>query len=221
MTDLETNLMSAMMPIANLLRVFVPIFVVVYLSTKAIREKRESGQWNIPRLLILGMFASIVWVCIWGVLGLALPTVFGWVDVYGSGMTIVNAGMAIITAFGLSFMAYVNRIKALYYAGFFFFGGMVLLWGLTGNDEILMWFTRIVGPATIAFLIITGFRLKDNGSLGIGISLAVMIIAAIWRGNVYAMASNIIGFLFLLVFALGGFKPFKQVTKQAEGPVNG
>ena len=107
---------------------------------------------------------------------------------------------------------YANRWESLYYSALFFYGGMVILFLLTGFDIWLETYIMIFGATSIGFLYLTAFRVKDNGALGLAIFFTIAFGSVILENHWVTQISILVYSVFIFIFSLGYFKPFKEVA---------
>jgi hypothetical protein len=103
-----------------------------------------------------------------------------------------------------------NRWDFLQHTSLFFYGGMVILYAFTGFDAMLEPYIYIAGGGSILFLYFTAFRVKDNGALAMALFFTLAFGTVILDIALLSGVSVIIYNIIILVFSLGGFKPFKQ-----------
>ena len=103
-----------------------------------------------------------------------------------------------------------NRWDFLQYTSLFFYGGMIILYALTGFDAFLEPFIYIAGGGSIVFLYFTAFRVKDNGALAMAIFFTLAFIPVVLDIALLTGFSVILYNAVILLFSLGWFKPFKQ-----------
>ena len=90
---------------------------------------------------------------------------------------------------------------------------MLLLFLFTGFDAFLETYIMIAGAVGVIFLYFTGIRVKDNGALGLAIFFTIAFGTILIDDHWVAQISIIVYSVFILIFSLGYFKPFKEVVK--------
>lgn len=201
--------------------VSMQFLITVILTLRLLKEKKETGNINYVRFIILCVFASVFWMNIWEVLGFEVP--FVPLEVSGfnaSDFSPYNFGLGLAVSLGLVLAAYINQFKKFYFTSLFIFFGLFILYiytGLTtGNPTsiILMPYVYITGSIVLVFQLYTGFNLKDNGALGIGIYfLLAFITIFIPNEGIIGIFDALLSLIYLtfgLIFAMGYFKPFKE-----------
>lgn len=194
-------LSAIMIPLATLL-----------LGRKVFKEKHEAGKYNPVRLLIF-----IVFICF-----SAMTVLEFFVEInvspvlnqlFGSNIETINLYSILIgtmASLGLTLVFYANRWEALYFLTIFIFGGMIIFYYLTGFDAWVEMYIIIAGVGSLLFMYLTGFRLRDNGALGIAIfftlAFSTLLVEISMVNQVIILSYNI----FVLVFSLGLFRPFKM-----------
>jgi hypothetical protein len=66
----------------------------------------------------------------------------------------------------------------------------------------------------LLFFYITGFRLKDNGSLGLGIFFTIAFASVIAGENVVGDILTFLIAIMGMIIALGYFQPYKQEVEE-------
>jgi hypothetical protein len=201
--------------------ILIPLATAI-IGRKLLKEKKEYGKYNPIRALIFGVFLSFA---VLGVIELILEYIPGLTlleEWFGGGITNFNFyGFLIGTmvTLGVTMIFYAYRLEKAYYSGFFFYGGMVIFYLLTGYDAWLENYIIIAGILGVVFLYFTGIRVKDNGALGLAIFFTIAFVTiAIDFGNDFlnhwiTQISIITYNVFILVFSLGYFRVFKEGSK--------
>ncbi|MFX1501373.1 MAG: hypothetical protein ACFFDH_10475 [Promethearchaeota archaeon] len=196
--------------------ILIPLATLI-LGRKLFKEKKATGKWNPIRTIIFGVFLcfsalGIIEFFI-SVLPFELPLLE---ELFGGGITEFNLyGFLIGTmvTLGMTMFFYANHWESLYYSALFFYGGMIILFLLTGFDIWLETYITILGATSIAFLYLTAFRVKDNGALGLAIFFTIAFGTIIAENHWVSQISILVYSVFILIFSLGYFKPFKEVVK--------
>jgi hypothetical protein len=200
--------------IGYILNAFVIPIATAILGLKLRREKKSMGHYNPVRLIIFGIFCSFSVLVILEFMTIFYPTslplltqIFGGFE----GLSLYTFLIGIIASLRLTLVAFANRWEMLYFFPFFFYGGMLIFFILTSFDLLLMPYIYMAGALSIMFLYITGFRIKDNGALALAIffTLAFGTVALDAIPFITCMAV-ILYDIFILIFVLGFFKPFKE-----------
>ncbi|MFX0175151.1 MAG: hypothetical protein ACFE85_02855 [Candidatus Hodarchaeota archaeon] len=191
--------------------VLIP-FATLILGRKVIKEKRSTGQYNYIRLMTFGIFFCFATMSILEyIVELSLFPIIG--QIFGYNIESVNLYSILIgtmVSIGLSLVFYANKWEPLYLVSLFLFGGMVIFYYLTGFDAWIEMYILIAGICSLGFMYFTTFRVKDNGAFGMAIfftlAFSTLIIEVSFINQIVILSYNI----FVLIFALGFFKPFKE-----------
>jgi len=189
-------------------------FATALIGTKLLREKKAYGKFNIVRFIMFSIFLSFSVLVILELLinipGLSIPFLEAIFSGNFESFSLYTLLISFIATLGMTMIAYANGWEMLYYSGLFFYTGMIVLYFLTGFNGIMMPYVYIAGGASIIFLYLTAFRVKDNGALGLAIFFTIVF------GTVAIDITEITGISiliydgFILIFSLGFFKPFKE-----------
>jgi hypothetical protein len=202
--------------------IILPMMAII-LAIRVYKEYKEEEQINYVRLLIFCIFIMFNWVLVPANLSETPPfNTFINREVIGvdeNSINLFSISIGLLISLALSFVAYANKLEILYYAPISFYLTILASAILNNLNPFFDTFNLIYIYAgafiTVIFFYITGFRLKDNGSLGLAILFSFAIIAL-------AIGSNIIGDSFIialgifgLIFSLGKFTPFKMDEEEA------
>lgn len=197
----------------NYFSFFVLILMDIILGARLFRERKKLGRFNTIRFLIFCAFLSFTWLLFWEMVyeSTALfQNMPGEILVSNSTFSLYSIGVGMMVTLGLVIVAYGNQWNSLFYAPLFFYGGMIIIYIFTGFDLFLFPYIYFSAIVSAIFMIITGFRLKDNGSLGLSIFLLISLFALVLKGTYLGIIFNIIYPSFGLFFSIGLFTPFKQ-----------
>ena len=115
-----------------------------------------------------------------------------------------------MVSLGLCLVFYANRLESLYYLSLFIFGGMIIFYYLTGFDAWLEFYIQIAAIISLVFIYFTGFRIKDNGALGLAVfftlAFSTLIIEMTYVTQILILSYNI----FVVILSLGYFRVFKE-----------
>jgi hypothetical protein len=195
--------------------ILIPLATVL-IGRKVLKEKKSTGKWNPIRIIIFGVFICFSAIGIIEFLTSVLPfelTLLN--EFYGGGLESFDFYgflIGMMVTLGMTLIFYANRWESLYYSVLFFYGGMVILFLLTGFDIWLETYIMILGAISIGFLYLTAFRVKDNGALGLAIFFTIAFGTIILENHWVTQISILIYSIFILIFSLGYFKPFKEVV---------
>lgn len=191
--------------------ILIPMATII-LGRKLFKEKSLTGAFNRIKLITFGIF-----VCFSIMSTLELIVELNWFplfsEIFGFNIDTINLYSILIgtmVSLGLTMVFYANRFEVLYYSALMFFAGMVFFYYYTGFDAWLTSYIYLAGGASLIFMYVTSFRIKDNGALGLAIFFTLVFGVLIW-GVPYITQVIIIAYNgFILIFSLGLFKPFKQ-----------
>jgi hypothetical protein len=202
---------------------FVIPLATAILGYKLVKEKRQSGKFNPIRTIIFLIFLSFsalgIIEFLVSVLPIKLPLLDEW---FGGGIDnfdIYGFIIGTMVSLGVTMVFYAYRWESLYYFMGFIYGGMFIFYLLTGYDAWLETYITLGGILGIVFLYFTAFRVKDNGALGLAIffTIAFATLAIDFGVDVVnhwvTQISILVYSIFILIFSLGLFKPFKEVQK--------
>lgn len=201
--------------------IIIPLATAI-VGRKLIKEKKATGKFNPIRSLIFGIFLSFSAL---GIIELILEYVPGLTlldEWFGGGIENFDFyGFLIGTmvTLGLTMVFFAYRWESLYYSAIFFYGGMIVLFFFTSFDAWLEMYITIIGAIGVVFLYVTGFRVKDNGALGLAIFFTISFMTVAidfgtpelnhWVTQISIMVYSV----FILIFSLGYFKVFKEAEK--------
>ena len=210
----EDLFLSSLVIVSNLSSViFIPMATLI-LGRKLLKDKKETGKYNIIRFIIFSTFINFSILVITNFLVTYTPLNTPFMDeLYNGDFGIYNTTIAIMGTLGLTLIFYVNRWEILHLSAIFFFSGMFLLYLFTGFHAWLEDYITITGAASIFFLYFTAIRMKDNGALGIAIfftiAFSVTFIDETLLSNIFVLSYV----TFIVIFSLGLFNPIKQEVK--------
>lgn len=196
--------------------VIFPLITVVLLY-RLIKEKKQ-GETNYIRLILLLIFSSVFFLKVISFIGIETTLIpEEVVGIEANDFSIYNFGLGLSVSLGLVLAAYLNQVKSFYYTSLFIFFGLFLLFLYTGTSLILMPYIVVSGILGVLLQLYSGFKLRDNGALGIGIFFIIAFITTITQrivNPIIGITDAILDLLYLafgLVLALGYFTPFKPV----------
>ena len=190
--------------------IIVPLAAFI-LGRKVFKEKRENGQVNPVRFLIFivfSLFATMTFIEF--LVEINLSPILN--QIFGSNIETINLYSILIgsmASLGLTLVFYANRWEALYYLTVFIFGGMIIFYYLTGFDAWVEAYIIMAGVGSLIFMYLTGIRLKENGALGIAIIFTLSFSTLLVEISAINQIIIITYDIFILIFSLGLFKPFK------------
>lgn len=200
---------------------FVIPLATAIVGYKLVKEKRQSGKFNPIRMIIFLIFLSFSALGIIEFLVSVLPIKLTLLDEwFGGGIDnfdIYGFIIGTMVSLGVTMVFYAYRWESLYYFMGFIYGGMFIFYLVTGYDAWLETYITLGGILGIVFLYFTAFRVKDNGALGLAIffTIAFATLAIDFGVDVVnhwvTQISILVYSIFILIFSLGLFKPFKEV----------
>ncbi|MHA1460387.1 MAG: hypothetical protein ACTSO8_02815 [Promethearchaeota archaeon] len=207
----EDLLISSLGIVANLSSaIFIPMATLI-LGWKLQKDKKETGKYNIIRLLIFTTFLNFSILAITEFLVRNTPFTTPFIDeIFNAEFGIYNTSVAIMVTLGLTLIFYINRWEVLHFSAIFFFVGMFFLYILTGFYAWLEDYTQIAGAASIIFLYFTAIRMKDNGALGIAVFFTLAFSTQFIHEALLSRIIIISYVVFIVIFSLGLFRIFKQ-----------
>ncbi len=199
--------------VANYLGIIIIPIMTIILGRKVILERRQIKKLNMIRFIIFCIFLSLSWMLIWEFLYESTP--LG--DVLNVELIIsINTfsfysfGLGLMITLAISMVSYTNRWESLYYISFFIFAGMFIVFLLTEIAIFLLPYVFAGGVISVLFLFATGFKLKDNSSLGLAIFATLIFPTLIAEKTIVGQILSLVYPIFGLIFALGYFKLFKE-----------
>ncbi|MHA2288998.1 MAG: hypothetical protein ACXABG_09435 [Promethearchaeota archaeon] len=193
--------------------ILIPLATAL-VGRKLLKDKKATGTFNPIRAIIFGIFLSFSALGIieffLAITPFELTLLNEW---FGGGIEsfdLYGFLIGIMVTLGMTMIFYANRWESLYYSAIFFFGGMLILFLLTGFDAWLETYIMIAGAIGVVFLYFTGFRVKDNGALGLAIFFTIAFGTILIEDHWVTQISILVYSVFIFIFSVGWFKPFKQ-----------
>lgn len=201
--------------ITNLLGVVAIIIMIITIVIKLIDHHNKTNNWDIIRILMITWFLGILYFNTWEFLyySTSLQAIIppSWIDTDYSTIVVQSLSVPIVIVCGLYIVGYANKWVILKIVPIIYFAIVILLI-VTINFNLLYLPSMLIGYlAVLGFLLFTGFKLKDNGALG----LAIFFILTTFVGITDSYVKFILGIIaygFGIYFALGYFKPLKSKT---------
>lgn len=198
---------------------FIAPLMTIIIAIKLWKEYKEVGQLNIMRLILLGIFISFTWSIYWTNLyeSTDLRDLFN-EEIVGTNVLTINffsVGVGFMVTLSICLITYANRWKKLYYPPLIIFGVILVFCLITRYYILYTLYINITALFGLAFFYITGFRLKDNGTLGLGIFFTLCYLALAFEVenitlNILSQFFNLAIFIFGLIFVLGYFRAFGE-----------
>jgi hypothetical protein len=194
--------------------IILPLIIIIA-ARKIWQEKKEMGDINVIRLIMMNIYILFYALQILETLyeNTPLRLVFEEYSIWASSLTEFSIRIILIgalTSFAIGLVTYANQWDTLYFAPIFLFGGMILLYLATGFALFFPIYIIIAAVIGLIFLFYTGFRIKDNGSLGVAILFSFQLISITVPIILVSEMTNLISFIFALILGLGYFKPYGE-----------
>ncbi|MFW9970678.1 MAG: hypothetical protein ACFFDF_10795 [Candidatus Odinarchaeota archaeon] len=208
----QVNLEASLSFITNLLGIVAVLIMVITLIIKLKDYHDKTNKWDIIRILMIIWFLGILYFNTWEFLyyNTPLQTVIptSWIDIDYSTIVIQSYSVPVVIICGLYIVGHANNWLFLKIIPVIYFIIVILLIYLI-NFTILYLPSMLIGYlAVLVFLLYTGFKLKDNGALGLAIFFILTTFVGISESYVKFIL-GIIAYAYGVYFALGYFKPFK------------
>lgn len=189
-------------------------FATLNIGKKILKEKKESGKYNNIRLITFGIFTCFALMSF--IEYLVEMSLFPG-DLFGYNITSVNLYSILIgtmVSLGLCLVFYANKLEAFYFISLYIFVGMIIFYYLTGYSTWVEGYIQFTAIISLVFMYFTSLRVKDNGALGLAIfftlAFSTLIIEISFINQIIILIYNV----FILIFSLGLFKPFKEEVVQ-------
>ncbi|MHA1148046.1 MAG: hypothetical protein ACTSR8_07345 [Promethearchaeota archaeon] len=218
--DLFTMLYQTSEYIENIISIILIPGSAIYLTKKLLNEKKETGNYNYIRLMIIGVFFSLSFLTIMETLydsgllkGIITEKEFGQ---YSDNYSLYNLGLGVMVTFGVTMIFLANRLEAFYYSAFFFFAGIIIFYYLTGFDAWLVPYINFAAVFSLIFLYYTGIRIKDDAPLGLAIIFTFAFVSLFLYE--YPLIEQIMDYTYLtLIFLLTiGYLNFFKNTVEGD-----
>jgi len=190
--------------------IVIPLATLVLLR-KTLKEKKEIGNFNYIRLIIIAIFSCFALISILQYI-VEFNIMPSFNNLFGGNIETFNIYSMLIgtmVSLGLTLAFYANKWEAFYFVMLFIFGGMIILYLLTGFEAWVQIYILMAAIGSLIFMYLTSFRIKDNGALGLSIFFTLvystLILDELIIVQVIIMSYNV----FIIVFSLGLFRPFK------------
>jgi hypothetical protein len=203
--------------VANYLGIIIIPIMTIILGRKVILERRQIKKLNMIRFFIFCIFLTLSWLLIWEFLYESTPlgaVLNADLIISLNTFSFFSFGLGLMITLAISMVSYTNRWESLYYMPFFIFLGMFIVFLLTDIAIFLLPYVFTGGVIAVAFLFGTGFKLRDNSSLGLAIFATLVFPTLIAEKTIVGQMLSLAYPIFGLIFALGYFKLFKtEVAK--------
>jgi hypothetical protein len=203
--------------IANWTTIIIAPIMTVLVANRFWQFYKETGKINFIRLSIFAIFLAFAWAIIPTNLSEVPPfDIFINQNIIGTDEATINPysiAIGLMVSFSLCMIAYANRWESLYYVPLFLYAGVIISYTLNNFNsayfivnQIYIYSAGIIG---VIFFYITGIRLKDNGSLGLGVFFTLSYASLVAGENIIGDVFTFLIGVFGLIFALGYFTPYK------------
>jgi hypothetical protein len=187
--------------------------MTIILGIRIIREKQKKGKYNLIRVITLCIFVSLTWILLWEFLyeSTTLNTILSESLIISiNTFSFYSFGLGLVITLALGIVFYANRLESLYFSSGFIYAGIFITYLFTGFTGFILPYIFIGGTISVTFLYFTGFRLKDNGSLGLAIFASLIFPTLISEKTIVGQLMSIAYPIFGIILAIGYFKPFKE-----------
>lgn len=210
--------------IGNWITIFIVPLMMVIIGIRLIREYRRTNEINYVRLIIFFIFIAFTWAIVPTNLSevppfntLINPEVIGFTE---ETITPYSVSLGLMVSFCLCMIFYINQWERIEWTPIFIYGGILLSYFITYFNPfydllnaIYIYIAAIVG---ITFFYLTGFKIRDNGSLGLGILFTIALASLVFGENIIGDIFTILIAIFGLIFSLGYFTPFEETEEEIE-----
>ncbi|MHA1234568.1 MAG: hypothetical protein ACTSO6_03610 [Promethearchaeota archaeon] len=198
--------------VANYLGIIIIPIMTIILGRRVFLERRQIKKLNVIRFLIFCIFLSLSWLLLWEFLYESTPlseVLNADLIISINTFSLYSFGLGLMITLAISMVSYTNRWESLYFMPFFIFLGMFIVFLLTEIAIFLLPYVFAGGVVAVVFLFGTGFKLKDNSSLGLAIFATLVFPTLIAEKTIVGQILSLAYPIFGLIFALGYFKLFK------------
>ena len=209
------NLEEGLSFFTNLLGVVAIVIMIITMVIKLNNYHKKTNAWDIIRILMIIWFLGILYFNTWEFLyyntplGNVIPISF--MDIDYSTIVVQSFSVPVVIVCGLYIVGHANNWILLKIIPAIYFVVVILLIYLI-NFTVLYFPSMLIGYlAVLVFLLYTGFKLKDNGALGLAIFFILTTFVGVSESYIKAIL-GIIAYCYGVYFALGYFKPFKAET---------
>ena len=199
--------------VGNYLGIIVIPIMTIILGRKVFRERRQINKFNLIRFINFCIFLTLSWLLLWEFLyestplgDVLNPELIISIDTF----SLYSFGFGFMITLALAMVTYTNRWESLYYISFFIFAGMFIVFLLTEIAIFLLPYIFAGGVISVVFLYATGFKLRDNGSLGLAIFATLLFPTLVAEKTIVGQFLTLAYPIFGIIFALGYFKLFKE-----------
>ena len=199
--------------IANYLGLIVIVFMTMVQGIKIIQAKRKEGKFNILRAITFAIFVTLTWVLFWEFLyeSTGLNKILSEeITISINTISLYSFGIGLTITLALGWVFYANRYKPLYFSSLIIYAVVIIIFFLTRNNVAFLPYVFIGGTIAVVFLYVTGFRLKDNGALGLAIFSTLIFPTLIAEKTIIGQILSLCYPIFGIILILGYFKPYKK-----------
>ncbi|MBD3195154.1 MAG: hypothetical protein GF317_08875 [Candidatus Lokiarchaeota archaeon] len=208
--------------IGNWTTIIIAPIMTAIVAIRLWNEYKSTNQLNYVRLIIFFIFLAFSWAIIptniieVTVLSEIIPE-----EAIGNTLDTItpySVAIGLMVTFALTMIAYANQWKYLYLTPLFVYFCIVFSYIATSFHPLYHSFNQfyilIMAVFGLLFFYITGFRLKDNGSLGLGIFFTIAFASVIAGENVVGDILTFLIAIMGMIIALGYFQPYKQEVEE-------
>ncbi len=211
----QINLEVGLSFFTNLLGVVAIIIMVITMFIKLKDYHDKTNDWDIIRILMIVWFLGILYFNIWEFLYYNTPLhnviPIYWMDIDYSTIVVQSLSVPVVIVCGLYIVGHANKWVFLKIAPVIYFIIVILLIFLVDFTVLYLPSMLIGYLAVLVFLLYTGFKLKDNGALGLALFFILTTFVGVSESYLKFIL-GIIAYCYGMFFALGYFRPFKLET---------
>lgn len=213
--------------IQDTLLVLVPMVMLGSILVRIRSDIRTKGGTSKVKFLIMVAFILEIYSGIINlpiIRGGLIPETFYPSTDEGIGLGSAQTGAVVVL--GMVLVFYLFGWERLLYMPIYLYGAIIFYFLISGLDDIFPVFVYAGGIFALVMLYIASFKMRENNALGLTvfytISFGDIIISPMMaEGALFPYFYSFILYTFGIIYALGLFKPFKEVTTpEAKGEDN-
>jgi hypothetical protein len=204
--------------INNLLGVVAIIIMIIIMALRLREFHEKTDNWDLVRLLMIIWFIGILYFNTWEFLYYNTPLQnnipSSWISLDYNDFVVQSYSIPVVIVAGLYIVGYVNKWMILKVLPVILYAIVVVI-SLFFEPPFLFLYSMLFGYLIVlVFLLYTGFKLKDNGALGLAVFFLLTTVVGVTESYLKFIL-GIISYSFGIYFALGYFNIFK---KKEESP---
>lgn len=187
--------------------------MIVILLRRNLKEYKIKEEWNWSRTIIMcGFFANIIVNITQGMYYLFnFEITEDWILVKNA-FSINLIFQALIAAFGLMLVAYINQKDSVLFLPLFLLAGCVIFYYAVGIWELINYFLIIGGILGLILLFQIAFQIRDDNTFGLGLFYILYFLGALTGSRLFTIMALIYG----LYYVSGKFTPFSYFEQKKE-----